>query len=252
MWKLFDTAKGRPARGIAVATALVTGLVGAVPGVAQAYASSATGTINTSGVALNVRSGPSTSWDSWRTVADGSTVTLLCQTTGQSVTGTYGTTTMWDFLSNGGMVSDSYVYTGSDGQIVNSCVYVGNEPSSKTNPRSANGAIDWAFQRYGSTAYENLCLAFVAQAYGWGGSGWNTAEIGGDWESSHGYLNTSGIPPRGALVWYHNSAGSGHVAISLGEGKVVGTSVSGGVGVAGYLDHGSYRGWSVAYFPVAW
>ncbi|MFC4146196.1 hypothetical protein ACFO0M_08005 [Micromonospora mangrovi] len=242
----------RRAGALAVTTALVTGLVGAVPGVAQAYASSATGTINTSGADLNVRSGPSSGYDSWRTVADGASVTLLCQTTGQSVTGTYGTTTMWDFLSNGGMVSDAYVYTGSDGQIVNSCVYVGAEPSSKTNPRSPNGAIDWAFQNYRSTAYENLCLKFTALAYGWGGSGWSTAEIGGDWESSHGYLNTSGIPPRGALVWYHNSADTGHVAISLGEGKVIGTSVGGAVGVAGYLDHGSYRGWSVAYYPNAY
>jgi hypothetical protein len=39
------------------------------------------------------------------------------------------------------------------------------------------------------------------------------------------------------LVWYHNSAGTGNVAISLGQGKVIGTSVSGAVGVAGYLDH---------------
>ncbi|MBM0235081.1 hypothetical protein JNW91_26720 [Micromonospora sp. STR1_7] len=252
MWKLLDVSRPRAARRIVIAATLAAVAVGTTPGVAQAYASSASGTVNTAGTALSVRSGPGATYDSWRTVADGATVTLLCQTTGQSVTGTYGTTTTWDFLSNGGMVSDAYVYTGSDGQVVDSCVYVGDEPSSKTNPRSANGAIDWAFQRNGSTSYENLCLAFVAQAYGWGGSGWNTAEIGGDWESSHGYLKTSGIPPRGALVWYHNSVGSGHVAISLGEGKVIGTSVGGGVGVAGYLDHDSYRGWSVAYLPAAW
>jgi uncharacterized protein YraI len=252
MKKLFDALKKRPVQlGATVATAVV-GMIITMPGVALAYAGSASGTINTAGTALTVRSGPGTTYDSWRTVADGSTVTLLCQTTGSSVTGTYGTTTMWDFLSNGGMVSDAYVYTGSDGQIVNNCTYVGAEPSSKTNPRSANGAINWAFQHYRSGSYENLCLAFTAQAYGWGGSGWNTAEIGGDWESSHGYMRTTGIPPRGALVWYHNSVGSGHVAISLGEGKVIGTSVGGAVGVAGYLDHGSYRGWSVAYYPVAW
>ncbi|MFG2167216.1 hypothetical protein [Micromonospora chersina] len=250
MWKIVDVSRGPAAAVTAAALSVV--LIGAVPGTAYAYADSATGTVNTSGTALSVRSGPGTGYAAWRTVSDGSTVTLLCQTNGQSVTGTYGTTTLWDLLSNGGMVSDAYVHTGSDGQVVNSCAYVGDEPSSKTNPRSANGAIDWAFQRYRSTAYENLCLAFVAQAYGWGGSGWNTAEIGGDWESSHGYLNSSGIPPRGALVWYHNAVGTGHVAISLGEGKVIGTSVGGGVGVAGYLDHGSYRGWSVAYLPAAW
>ncbi|ASW53613.1 hypothetical protein [Plantactinospora sp. KBS50] len=252
MWEYVNVPPARYLRGIAVAAVLATGLVATVPGTALAYASSASGTISTAGAALNVRSGPSTSRTAWRTVANGASVTLLCQTTGESVSGTYGTTKLWDMLGNGGMVSDAYVYTGSDGQVVNSCSYVGAEPSSKTNPRATEGAISWAFARYHSTAYENLCLAFVAQAYGWGGSGWNTAEIGGDWESSHGYLKTSGIPPRGALVWYHNSSGTGHVAISLGEGKVVGTSVSGSVGVAGYLDHGSYRGWSVAYLPAAW
>ncbi|MBV1849281.1 hypothetical protein [Catellatospora tritici] len=252
MHAFIDTLQKRSVRwGITCAAAAV-GLVVTMPGTAMAYAASAPGTINTAGSPLNVRSAPGTNYDGWRTVADGAGVTLLCQTTGETVTGTYGTTNVWDLLSNGGMVSDAYVYTGSDGQIVNTCTYVGAEPSSKSNPRSANGAINWAFQHYGSTAYENLCLAFTAQAYGWGGSGWNTAEIGGDWESSHGYLHTSGIPPRGALVWYHNSAGSGHVAISLGEGKVIGTSVGGKVGVAGYTDHVSYRGWSVPYYPVAW
>jgi uncharacterized protein YraI len=252
MRKFIDVVRGRPTRWSVAVAAAVTGLLVTLPGVAQAYPSSHSGTINTAGGLLNVRSGPSSSYDAWRTLADGASVTLLCQTHGESVTGTYGTTTLWDFLSIGGMVSDAYVNTGSDGQVVNSCTYVGAEPSSKTNPRSPNGAINWAFQRYRSTAYENLCLAFTAQAYGWGGSGWNTAEIGGDWETSHGYMHTSGIPPRGALVWYHNSSGTGHVAISLGEGKVIGTSVAGAVGVAGYLDHGMYRGWSVAYYPAAW
>ncbi|WP_344614386.1 hypothetical protein [Dactylosporangium salmoneum] len=246
MWKSFNAG-----RALVVAAAVVAGAV-AVPGTSLAAAASATGTVKTAGAALTVRSGPGTGYTGWRTIANGASVTLLCQTSGESVTGTYGTTKLWDLLSNGGMVSDAYIYTGSDGQVVNSCAYVGAEPSSKTNPRAAEGAINWEFQHYGSSAYENLCLAFAAQAYGWGGSGWNTAEIGGDWESSHGYLNTTGIPPRGALVWYHNSTGDGHVAISLGEGKVIGTSVAGHVGVAGYLDHGMYRGWSVAYLPAAW
>ncbi|WP_426503400.1 hypothetical protein ACPPVO_37985 [Dactylosporangium sp. McL0621] len=246
MWKYFNV------RTTATVAAVVGLVVAVVPGTASAAAASAPGTVNTAGSPLTVRSGPGTSYDSWRTVADGAGVTLLCQTSGESVTGTYGTTKLWDLLSNGGMVSDAYIYTGSDGQVVNNCTYVGDEPASKKNPRAANGAINWAFQRYGSSAYENMCLSFVAQAYGWGGSGWNTAEIGGDWESSHGYLHTTGIPPRGALTWYHNSTGQGHVAISLGEGKVVSTSVSGQVGVAGYTDHGMYRGWSVAYLPAAW
>lgn len=80
-----------------------------------------TGTVNTSGADLNVRSGPSTSYSIVGQVADGQKVTFTCQVKGQSITGTYGTTSLWDKLSGGGYISDAYVYTGSDGQIAPTC-----------------------------------------------------------------------------------------------------------------------------------
>jgi uncharacterized protein YraI len=212
-------------------------------------ANAATGVVVTSGAALTVRAGPGTGLDAWSSVANGSTVTILCQTEGPAVTGSQGTSTIWDMLSNGGFVADAYVRTGSDGYVEKRCSYTGAPP--RANPRSVNGAISWQFARLGSTADEGWCLRFQAQSYGWGASGWSTAEIGGDWIESHGYLRTAGVPPRGALVWYHNSAGSGHIVVSLGEGKIIGTSVNGRVGVAGYLYRTGYRGWSVPYFPAA-
>ena len=54
-------------------------------------AGSAPGTINTAGSPLNVRTGASSSWSAWRTVADGASVTILCQELGSQETGTYGT-----------------------------------------------------------------------------------------------------------------------------------------------------------------
>lgn len=78
---------------------------------------SATGTVNTAGSPLTVRSGPGTGYSSVGTVADGATVTIQCQTTGTSVTGTYGTSNIWDRIGSGRFVSDAYVYTGSDGFI---------------------------------------------------------------------------------------------------------------------------------------
>jgi hypothetical protein len=209
----------------------------------------ATGTVNTAGSPLTVRASPGTGYDAWSSVADGASITILCQTPGSSVTGTYGTSTIWDMIANGGFVSDAYVYTGSDGYVEHRCAYSDSPP--RANPRSMNSAISWEFARLGSTAYENQCLHFQAEAFGWSYSGFATAEDSGDWMVSHGYLHTSGIPPRGALVWYHNSAGTGHVVVSLGEGKIIGTSVNGRVGVAGYLYHSSYRGWTVPYFPLA-
>lgn len=235
----------RPARWAAVIGGTVAAVLISTTGVANA----ATGTVNTSGGDLTVRAGPGTGWDAFDTRADGATVTILCQTTGSSVTGTYGTSKIWDMIGNGGFVSDAYVYTGSDGQVEHSCVYANSPP--RANPRSMNGAISYEFARLGSTAEEGWCMRFQAQAYGWSYSGFSTAEVGGDWMVSHGYMHTSGTPPRGALVWYHNSSGTGHVVVSLGEGKIIGSSVNGAVGVAGYLYRTGYRGWSVPYFPLA-
>jgi len=75
------------------------------------------GTVNTAGSPLTVRSGPGTSYASVGTVADGANVTIGCQTNGTSVTGTYGTSTIWDRIGSGRFISDAYVYTGHDGFI---------------------------------------------------------------------------------------------------------------------------------------
>jgi hypothetical protein len=58
------------------------------------------------GVRLKVRSGPGTQY---------------CQKPGEWVTGTYGTTNIWDNIANGQYVSDAYVNTGSDGYVAPRC-----------------------------------------------------------------------------------------------------------------------------------
>jgi hypothetical protein len=81
----------------------------------------ATGRINTeSGVRLNVRANASTTAAVVGTVGDGTFVTITCQKKGSSVTGTYGTTTLWDKIG-AGYVSDAYVYTGTDGRVAPDC-----------------------------------------------------------------------------------------------------------------------------------
>jgi uncharacterized protein YraI len=234
-----------PLRWAAVSTAAVVTVVLGTSGTAVA----ATGTVNTAGSPLTVRAAPGTGYTAWSSVADGTKITIVCQTPGSSVTGTYGTSTIWDMLPSGGFVADAYVSTGSDGYVEHRCAYSANPP--RANPRGINPAISWQFARLGSTAYEGQCLHFQAEAFGWSYSGFTTAEAAGDWMVNNGYMHTSGIPPRGALVWYHNSSGTGHVVVSLGEGKIIGTSVGGAVGVASYTYHGSYRGWTVPYFPKA-
>ncbi|WP_139488067.1 peptidoglycan DD-metalloendopeptidase family protein [Brevibacillus dissolubilis] len=82
---------------------------------------SATGTVNTSGTPLTVRSGPGTGYTAVGSLADGTKVTIYCQTRGTSVTGTYGTSDIWDRIGTGQYIADAYVYTGSDGLVAPSC-----------------------------------------------------------------------------------------------------------------------------------
>jgi hypothetical protein len=78
------------------------------------------GRVNTSGAALTVRAGASTNTAAVGSVADGAQITITCQKRGQSISGTYGTSTLWDKI-NGGFVADAYVSTGSDGQVAPTC-----------------------------------------------------------------------------------------------------------------------------------
>lgn len=78
------------------------------------------GRINTAGAPLTVRAGASTSTAAIGSVADGTWVTITCQKQGQQITGTYGTTRLWDDIG-AGYVSDAYVATGSDGQVAPTC-----------------------------------------------------------------------------------------------------------------------------------
>ncbi|WP_433478905.1 peptidoglycan DD-metalloendopeptidase family protein [Spirillospora sp. CA-142024] len=78
------------------------------------------GTVNTAGVSLAVRSGPHTGDAKIGSVPDGGTVFVTCYKRGTSVTGTYGTSAIWD-KSGSGYVADSYLYTGSDDPIAPAC-----------------------------------------------------------------------------------------------------------------------------------
>ncbi len=79
-----------------------------------------TARVNTSGVPLTIRAGASSSTAALGSVADGAYVTITCQKRGQSITGTYGTSTLWDKIG-AGYVADAYVATGSDGQVAPTC-----------------------------------------------------------------------------------------------------------------------------------
>jgi Peptidase family M23 len=78
------------------------------------------GRINTGGAALTIRAAATMTSAAVGTVADQATVTITCQKVGESVAGTYGTSTLWDKIG-AGFVPDAFVSTGSDGQVAPTC-----------------------------------------------------------------------------------------------------------------------------------
>lgn len=73
------------------------------------------------GYTVNVRSGPGTNYRLVRTLPVGSQVSIVCQRPGETISGPYGTTNLWDNIRAGEYVSDAFVKTGSDGYVAPRC-----------------------------------------------------------------------------------------------------------------------------------
>lgn len=123
-------------------------------------------------------------------------------------------------------------------------------PSGYRNPRTSEQAVAWALSQVGVTRDNGFCLRFVDLAFG-RGSGPASAYL--VWTGSPDRLHHTGLPPRGALVVWSNAIGRGHghIAISLGDGRMVSTT-SGPVSILpikGFADS-AYYGWMPPYFYV--
>lgn len=73
------------------------------------------------GYRVNVRKGPSTTSQVVKVLAYDVRVPIYCQCPGETVSGPYGTTKVWDNIGPGQFVSDAYVHTGSDGYVAPRC-----------------------------------------------------------------------------------------------------------------------------------
>lgn len=79
------------------------------------------GTVRTNGANLNVRSGTSTSTAIVGSLANGASVSIQCQTRGQSIAGYFGTSNIWNRIGSGRFIPDAYTYTGSNGMVAPQC-----------------------------------------------------------------------------------------------------------------------------------
>ncbi len=91
--------------------------------------------VDTAGAPVAVRVEPSHTSRRIRLLADETPVTIVCQTRGDRTSGTFGTSNLWDKLSTGGYVSDTYVFTGSDKQVARSCPRSGSGGGGSAKPR---------------------------------------------------------------------------------------------------------------------
>jgi surface antigen len=105
------------------------------------------------GYTLTVRRAPRSGALKVRKLKNGASVVIVCQTAGQKTTGTYGTSNLWDKLQHGGYVSDTYIYTGSDGRVAPECPkashpHQGSHPTepNKGQPRDVTLTDDYPFK----------------------------------------------------------------------------------------------------------
>jgi LasA protease len=73
------------------------------------------------GGTVNKRSGPGTGYGVTGSVSDGATVTVSCSANGTSHTGRWGTTSLWNRLTDGTWVSDAFMWTGVNGAVNGTC-----------------------------------------------------------------------------------------------------------------------------------
>jgi len=73
------------------------------------------------GTTVNRRTGPGAAHGLAGTSADGATVGIACSANGTTHTGRWGTTSLWNRLTDGTWISDAYVYTGVAGPVNGTC-----------------------------------------------------------------------------------------------------------------------------------
>lgn len=195
-------------RIISAALACAVGALFATMVIAPA-ADAATGRVVTSGIDLQIRSGPGTSYSVIGKLAPGTVVSFGCYELGTAVTGPYGTETIWDRLDSGGFISDAWIYTGSNSAVVPEC----SVPAIPNPSYNRSAAVAWALANANDPqAYPAECTWFVSNALWQGGFGqtaaWTSSGSHGTWPVSYrpGTVDAWAVPNFKDYFLSHYSA----------------------------------------------
>jgi uncharacterized protein YraI len=231
------------------ATALVAGAVAVIPMATATPAFAAGSGKILASPCLNLRTGPSSAYGVVACIPVNTYISIDCTLNGASVTGPYGSTTLWDhtaYAGKTGYVSDAWVYTGTSNPVAGTC---------STGSRE-DRAVDWANSMVGSQSYNFLCERFAENAYGTYGRYASAIAAFSALQSAGTMHYTSTGIPKGALVFSKSPVdlGNGHVEISRGDGSFVSGGMSNPTVQVTYTPvpgrGGTFLGWS--YAPSTW
>jgi len=159
----------------------------------------------------NLRSGPGTGYAVTGSLGGGVGVTIDCTSRGESVSGQYGTSRVWDRLASGNWITDTNVYTGTDGPAARPCIR-NDYPYASS---STSGVDPWNF-------YNRQCTSFSAFRVNWNGTRtgktFTNMYLGEHFGDAHLWddaARASGVPIYGSPAvgriaqWNRNSGGAG-------------------------------------------
>ena len=221
----------RPA-AVLSAAALVSGLL---MGLAPAANAAGSGWVMAK-PCLTMRSSATSSSSSLVCVPYKTTLSISCTTKGQSVTGPYGASTLWDKVSYGGKtgyVADAWMYTGSSGAVAGSCSG-SSTPSSSLSSKVDAFVAKWKGRLADFDGYYGGQCVDLFNYYSRDVIGARFAAVGYAYQlydtydsSKYTRLSASTTPRKGDVaIWsssFPGSGGAGHVAIVLSSS---GSSIS--------------------------
>jgi cell wall-associated NlpC family hydrolase len=184
---------------------------------------------------VNIRPTPDTSRAPVGTIPQGASPDFHCFTYGQNINGV----NVWFNVTQAGVTGyyasfydDAHYSSEAQLRATYGIPKCGATPTPPPATSAAERAIGWMNARLGSTQYDSYCLAAVYQAYLAAGINITAGLASGP---SHGsaytywtvarnrHLGDRNVP-RGGLVFFRSAAGApGHVAISLGGGRMIST-----------------------------